>query len=323
MKKLPKLKLADQLVACERLITLLSVGFSLADGLTYLRVSQPRAAPRWRQMRQTLARGGSVAAALQQAGFDPVIVTQAQLATVHGQLADGLTVAVRFLRLQQTSRHRLMQLLVYPAVLMTLLLVLQGVLILGVIPMLGATPPGVVWLPLVGLGLGGGVGLLALVGWRRCTPLQRGRLLLAWPGVRQLARLYYQAVLVSGVAQFLAAGQPVTAYLAQLAALPPAVLPVLAQSVLGQVAAGQSLEVALRHPLVYPPARELMTLGQPPALVQTGMALLAQTLLATLQARLERWLAVVQPLLFLVIGAQIVLMYQALLGPLYGQGGIG
>ncbi|WP_179394930.1 type II secretion system F family protein [Lacticaseibacillus absianus] len=314
----PALKV--QLAACERLISLLTVGFTLSEGLAYLVVSMPQQAGVWQQLTAALAAGESLEVALTVARFHPVIVTQVRLAAIHGQLVQGLAVAVRFLTLQRNSWQRLRQLLVYPAVLLALLAGLQVVLWVNVLPALGQPPKP----PLTQLLVLTAVGLAVSSGWwfwRRLTPLARGRLLLRLPGVRRLAKSVYQFQFVSGAAQFLAVGLPVTAYLAQLAQLPPSVLTQLGRELQAKVAAGQALEAALHHPLVYAPARELLGLGQTAALVATGMQLLATQLMAQLQTRSERWLAVVQPLMFLLIGGQIVWVYQSLLGPLYSGGG--
>nr|WP_257793759.1 type II secretion system F family protein [Lacticaseibacillus kribbianus] len=305
------------------MISLLQVGFPLATGVAYLGVSQPRYQTHWAVLALQLEAGASVADALAGAGFDAVLVTQAALAGTHGRLSAALTAGLDFLQLQQTGWRRLRQLLVYPAVLLGFLAVIQAVLWVQVLPALGAD--GTQTLRQQALAVAG-VGLLVLPavwGWHRLSPLHRGRLMLRLPGVRGLALGYYRYQFVSGAAQFLAGGLPLTAYLTQLAALEPNVLSVAAQGMLSRVAAGESLDAALDHPLVYPPARKLLALGQTPALVTAGMALLAKELMAALTARSERLLALVQPLMFLLIGIQIVLMYQTLLGPLYGGGGFG
>ncbi|WP_461226443.1 type II secretion system F family protein [Lacticaseibacillus suihuaensis] len=319
----PRLPVGVQLAAGRDLISLLQVGFTLAEGLAYLAASQPKYRTHWRRMVTQLEAGAGVATALDAAGFGQVVVTQAALAGAHGQLTAGLAAALDFLQLQQAGWRHLRQLLVYPVVLLLFLAGIQGVLWVQLLPALGTGNVTGLRVQAVVVGVLGAVAGLLTIGWHRLSPRHRGRLLLRLPGVAAMARDYYRYQFVSGAAQFLAGGLPLTAYLDQLATLAPGVWRHTAQVMQARVAAGTALDAVLDHPLVYPPARKLLGMGQTPALVSSGMALLARDLLAALTARSERWLALVQPVMFLLIGIQIVLMYQTLLGPLYGGGGFG
>lgn len=305
---------------CARLADLLEVGFPLHAGLDYLRVSLPKADATWTAMQARLAAGDALEQVVAGAHFNPVIASQIQLASVHGQLPAALRAAAQFLTLQQQNRGKLAQLLVYPAALVTLLMGLQLFLLVGVLPTVGGTGAAV-WPQLIAWGIAGVVIALGWVGWKRLTSTQRFWILRHVPGARAVSVTYYQFQLVSGAAAFLAAGQAMPAYFAALRQLPDGVLADVANAIVTRMADGAAFETALAHPLVYPPARELLRLGQTPAFVATGMGLLATQLMARLQTQLTRALGLVQPILFALIATQIILMYRALLLPLYGGGG--
>ena len=58
-------------------------------------------------------------------------------------------------------------------------------------------------------------------------------------------------------------------------------------------------------------------MGQTHHLVATGLKLFGEQLFLQLQQRLERLVNLVQPLLFLLIGGEILLVYLQILLPLY------
>ncbi|MFD1483856.1 type II secretion system F family protein [Lacticaseibacillus baoqingensis] len=311
-----KVPIQSQLRACQLLGELLAAGFSLPQGLAYLGVALPKQKPAWTALQAALAAGSGFAEALAQAHFHAVIVLQVQLASVHGQLAESLQQAGAYLQLQVANRRRLQQLLIYPAVLMGLLVILQLVLWLAILPTLQMQPDPRWWVPLAVMAavvLVSGIAALAL---RRRPTL---RLQLSWwvPGIKGVVRGYYQYQFVVGASHFLGAGQGLSAYCQQLAKLPPGVLQGVGARVISRLATGAALGDAMAEPLIYAPAAELVQLGQPPELVQAGMALFAQSLFQALAARFERLLALIQPVLFLAIGAQIVWVYLQILGPLY------
>ncbi len=312
-----RLKLAVQLRACELLAELLDAGFTLDQGLVYLTVAMPKDKLAWQALQTAMNAGEDFALALAAVGFQPLIVDQVALSAVHGRLAESLQHAGEYLQLQVQNRRRLRQLLVYPALLMGLLVGLQLVLWLGVLPTLQLTPTRS-WRWQIGIvaGLGGG-GLGVWLASRLLQPLMRYRLSQYVPGIRGLVRGYYQYQFMTGASQFLAAGEDLVAYCHQLARMPATVLRRVGQDVVAALDAGQPLAIALKQPLIYPPAVELLQLGQPTPLVQAGITMFARNLFGQLRQRFERLLTLVQPVMFLLIGGQIVWVYMDILGPLY------
>lgn len=316
MKK-HRLSLPVQLAVCEQLSQLLATGFSLRESLQVIGLIFTPHAQLWAALDQWLSDGSALAAGLEKAHFQSQIVSQLKLAERHGQLAAALMDAARLVRVQTESRRRLRQLMMYPLVLIALLAVIQIILIIGVLPMLGGGQSQFVQRELIGLVVAAGTIVLFWGVIKRWDAVHRARFYQRLPLVNRLAVNYYQYQFVSGLAQYLAAGLPLAAYFDTLAALANDPLAPVGRAVQARLASGVQIPEAMKHPLIFAPARELLLLGQPAELVQAGMALFATQLLAQFEARVERWLAVVQPLMFLVIGLQIVLMYREMLLPLY------
>lgn len=313
-----KMPLPVQVAVCSQLRQLLMAGFSLRVALTIIGLNFPVYQPHWQRLTTKLAAGAPLAEGVAMIGFHPVIVQQLTLATGHGDLAGALGAASQFMQVQTQSRRKLQLLLLYPAVLIGLLVVLQVGLMIGVLPLLSAQPS-----PLLaeeGLGLAGVVAFGGLMGWRfhRASAPKRAQWLLGLPGVQGAAKQYYQYLFTSGLAQFLAAGLTLADYLNQLSRLAASPLQATAEAVQTALTQGANASSALQQRLVDPAVAELMGLGQSEKVVAEGMRVFAAQRLQAFEATLTRWLAVVQPVMFLLIGGQIVLMYRELLLPLYG-----
>lgn len=314
-----KVSLADQLRFCRLVAELLNAGFSLNQALVYLEAAMPKNKQYWQTIQNQLAAGVELTDSLQGAYFHPLILQQVTLAQQHGQLADSLSHAAEYLQLQVGNRRKLKQLLVYPSVLMVLLVSLQLVLWLGVLPSLQMQTTMTNWWPLVVVI---SVLILSLSGWfglRRLPAVTCYRLSQVVPVVRGLVNNYYQYQFAVGASHFLAAGLELSAYCELLAGLSDTVLAHTGQSVVSELTAGAPLEKALHQRLIYPPIVELIGLGQEQTLVAHGVELFAQALFTRLRQRFEQVMALVQPVLFLVIGAQIVMVYMGMLGPLYNS----
>lgn len=312
-----RIPLTIQLAVCEQLSQVLTAGVNLRQSLQVVTLTFSGQAALWAAVDERLTAGISFAESLAASHFHPQIVAQLSLAEHHGQLAEALHDAAELVRVQTESRHKLRQLMVYPLILVALLALIQTVLLATVLPMLGGTRSTFVRTELIS----GGLVILGLVSswvWvRRLDAPRRAKLLQRVPIVRALAINYYQYQFVSGLAQYLAAGLPLISYFEALGDNRTHPLRPLGQLVQTRLAAGKPIHAALQHSLIYAPARELLLLGQPQELVQAGMALFAKQLLKQFEERVERWLALVQPVMFILIGLQIVMMYRELLLPLY------
>ena len=157
------------------------------------------------------------------------------------------------------------------------------------------------------------------LGLRHLSAVTRYHVSQGIPIVRGLVNDYYQYQFAVGAGHFLTAGLELSAYCELLAGLSDTVLAHTGQTVVKELAAGVAPEVALNQRLIYPPIAELVGLGQEQSLVAHGVGLFAQALFERLNQRFEQVMALVQPVLFLMIGVQIVLVYMGMLGPLYNS----
>ncbi|MHA3065731.1 type II secretion system F family protein [Lacticaseibacillus saniviri] len=311
-----KLSLKQQALACELLAMLLESGFTLDAALTQLQVHLPQQQARWQMMKQQLAQGADVAQAFAVAEFAPLVLSQLQLALIHGQLHYSLQTIATYLTQQVASRQKMMQLLIYPAILLGLLTVIQ-IGVIGVVkPLLtGQAFSFNVMLPVSLVVVIGLIGFLVRHYRQHRLAWQGG--LLKWPIVGPLLRYYYHYQFALGAYAFSLAGQDLARYCQALGQLRQNMLAKVGQTVSQRLASGASLVQALDQPLIPADVGLLIQLGQPPAQFQLALAILSQRLFKQLTQYLERLIALVQPLLFLVIGVQIVLVYWQVLQPVY------
>jgi len=306
------LSLLEQQRFCQLLAALLEAGFSLKAALDYLTLAIPNQKTIWRQIQSDLAEGQSLATILGQQKFSPMITTQVALAEVHGQLGLVLTQLAQYLTLVRRQRQHLSQLLLYPAILFTLLIGLQMMITYFVLPTLGTSQAMNYW-PLMGLAGLGGLYMLS----RKLSASTRLKLALRLPVVKGFWQTYYQYQFLSGASLFLAAGQDFAQYCQYLTQVDALALSQVGRRITAQLQAGMPLSQALNTPLVPVVLPELLMLGQPPALVVEAIKIMTNQLFTQLQQRLERLLTFVQPLLFLGLGIQIVLTYLQVLAPMY------
>ena len=311
-----KVPLIAQERFCRQSAALITAGFSLPDVFAYLRVSSPKYRIVWERIEAELANGIAFSEAVAHQELAPILFQQLQLAQIHGDLAKALTVAGDYLGLRVRNRQKMTQLLVYPCLLLAMLMVLQVVVVFGVLPALSLPRSELVLVQLGGLAVLIGLCVLIYLVWRRLTPLKRLLVLQKVPGMRQVLRMYYQFQFTSGAAQFLLAGADISDFCRHLATL-EGPLGNLGSRIQAKVQRGQELTEALQEPFVPDEVARLLTLGQSRHLVAEGLKLSGEQLFFNLQRQLEKLVNLIQPLLFLLIGGEILLVYLQILLPLY------
>lgn len=314
VKKLP---LSAQADCCSAISTLMQSGFRIDDALQFLTVRFPKLSTRIQGLQDELAAGEHVEAAFAHGGFSPVVCTQVGLADAHGDLDGALAEVAQYLKLLQQSRAKVWQLLMYPLVLLTLLTAMQLGIVYWVLPQLSADPSAAMGPQMFVCVLIVVFVLLAFLGVRGLTPTKRYRILRGIPVVGRMLTEYYQYEFLIGVASFLGVGRDVGEYCAYLAGQTPGPLTELGRAVTNELLQGMPLKEALDKPLVPTQLVHLLGMGQEPHLFARSTAALAKGLFHDLEIRMNHLLAFVQPVMFLILGIQIVVMYANLLLPLY------
>jgi competence protein ComGB len=186
-----------------------------------------------------------------------------------------------------------------------------------VLPQLSADPKSAMGPQLFVCVLGVLIALTVTYLLRGLTASKRYDLLKHVPIVSRILTEYYQYEFLIGAASFLGVGHDLGAYCAYLASLPAGPLTSVGRRVTNELLRGVALPEALTDPLIPEQLVHLLAMGQEPELFTQSTAELARGTFAGLELRMNRLLAFVQPVMFLILGIQIVVMYANLLLPLY------
>ncbi|WDF81878.1 type II secretion system F family protein [Lacticaseibacillus pabuli] len=312
-----KISMKAQAKCCSTLSFLLGAGFTLAQGMAFLQVQMPRWQTQLAATADKMAAGASVTDAFAAGGFSPVVCTQLGLSGQHGNLDQTLRELSDYLTLLQESRGKVGQLLAYPLTLFGLLTILQAGIVYWVLPQMTAKPAGAmvpqILLIVFVLLVSGGVVLIM----KGLDESARYRLLRHVPIVGGMLARYYQYEFAIGAASFLGVGRDLADYCDYLSERGTGPLAELGDRVTVAVAQGEPLPAALHNALVPQGFVQLVEMGQEPELFSRSVAAYAKGMFGELQAQMNQLLGFVQPILFLVLGVQIVVMYARLLLPLY------
>ncbi|MCH4124379.1 MAG: type II secretion system F family protein [Levilactobacillus sp.] len=318
--------LSTQARFCQLLADQLASGFSLQQAVTFLRTVAGRF-PADLAAIETGLQNGEPLVELVAPYLQANVCFQLRLTTTYGDLGPALAEAAGFLRLLATQRQKFRQLLAYPVGLFLGMIGLFATLKLGILPQLqqGLAPSAPLSTGWQRYLWGGGVGLgvlgLMLAGkwWRRQPSLRLASLYLQVPVVGPILRAYYGYYLTANLSQLVRSGLSVKQMLAVLRQLPQrALLYQLAGVLTQQLTVGQSPVGWLRQqPFIPGQVVVFLSKGSTPPQLARELHAFSQLQYRELVRRLERALALVQPILLGIVALLIVGAYLSLLLPMY------
>jgi type IV pilus assembly protein PilC len=239
-------------------------------------------------------------------------------------------------RLVGTMRRRTISALIYPAILVTLMVGLVGIIVLWVIPAfsgfygeydqalplstqvviaISTTIVGYFWWLLFG-----GLAAVALtVTWARREPEQVDRLLLELPVVGETARKFATAQLARTLATLLGGGIPlVNALETSARSLSNRYLARELDMVRQRVQEGESFSAALRARGVVPEmAVKMVEVGESTGALQEMLNSVADFFDEDIETEVARFITLVEPILLVVMGLVIALVVLSLYMPLF------
>ncbi|MFC6290221.1 type II secretion system F family protein [Levilactobacillus angrenensis] len=318
--------LATQARFCQLLADQLASGFSLQQAVTFLQTVDGRFPADLQAVAAGLQNGEALVDLLAPY-LQANVCFQLRLTTTYGDLGPALAEAANFLRLLATQRQKFRQLLAYPVGLFLGMIGLFATLQLGILPQLHqglapSAPVTEVWQQYLWLGGSGfgGVGLVILgKWWRRQPSLRLASLYLRLPLVGPIFRAYYGYYLTANLSQLIQSGLSVKQMLAVLRQLPErALLYQLAGVLTQQLTVGQSPVGWLRRQDFIPSQVVVfLSKGSTPPQLARELHAFSQLQYRELVRRLERGLALVQPVLLGIVALLIVGAYLSLLLPMY------
>ena len=330
------------LVFNQELATLLKAGMPLVQSLDILRqrVNNTTFKAVLDTIYEKVKAGSALSDAFSDHGnlFPAVYAASLMAGERSGNLDSVLRRYVAYEKVIGTVRRRTISALIYPAILMTMMLVLIGIIVLKVVPAFAdfygefdrglpmstqviiSTSNAVVsnfWLLLL---LGGG-GLIALVIWAR-QPSQRARfhrILLEVPWAGETMRKFGTAQLARTLATLLGGGIPlVNAIEISVRAMSNRYLGEQLEVVGHRVQEGQSFAAAMLARDAFPDvAVKMVEVGESTGALQEMLNSLADFYDEEIETEVGRFITLVEPILLVIMGIVIAVVVLALYMPLF------
>lgn len=251
---------------------------------------------------------------------------QLKFAEEHGDLITALKLICRFLKLKQLQKNKIVNLLVYPLILLSLLIVVMITIHSFILPEIQtAMPhtrfPNFRWLELVLFG-GSLIGLSGFaVYFKRLNALERLALILKIPYFSKLCRYYYAYYFASNLSIMIKCGltiQQITHLMCKLRQ--QQVLSTLGHEIRRLINQGQTGKQLLsKYKFIPLQMVVLMQSGDSTKVLAHNLQIYSEMNFKKMMKGSYRLINLIQPLMFIMIAAMIVWAYLSMLLPMYNS----
>jgi type IV pilus assembly protein PilC len=336
-----KIRTNDFLIFNQQFNTLLKAGLPIVKSLDLLaeRAAAPRLRPVLKDVRQRVREGALLSEALvAQGSFPPVYVTAITAGERSGNLTGVLEQYITYLKTSTGFRSRLLTTMIYPAILVTSLIVVMAYLVTYAIPKfadlyreLDVPLPKItqvmlsIAVPLRNFSLffiaGFAAIVIAVFLW---TKTERGALVI--DGLKPRVPILGDVWLKSHIAQFvrtlstlLTGGTPlVSALETSSSAIGSRLISVSVQKAADRVREGQPLHSALAQTRLIPPlALEMIEVGEASGALAAMLTSVAEFYEEEVNTRLQRILVWIQPAILVVMAVVVFFVLVSLYLPLF------
>jgi len=337
-----RVKRQEFLVFNQELATLLKAGMPLVQSLDILRqrVVNPTFKSVLDSVHDRVRSGSSLSDAFGEHGsmFPPVYSASLLAGERSGNLDAVIRRYVAYDKIIGAVKRRTLSALIYPAILVTMMVLLIGIIVLRVVPAFSefyanferelplstrivvAVSDGVVSnLAFIAIGIVGAA--VAAMAWSR-QPAQRARLdkwLLEIPWVGETTRKFYTSQLARMLATLLGGGIPlVNALEISVRSLSNRYLSRELDRVRVRVQEGQGFAAALRERTIFPDvAVKMVEVGEQTGALQEMLNSLAEFYDEEIETEVGRFITLVEPVLLVIMGIIIAIVVLALYMPLF------
>ncbi len=273
---------------------------------------------------QGLMAGKPFSALLSDLQFSDNVVTQVSLAEVHGNTSLSLQNIQGYLTKLEQVRKKLLEVATYPIILVAFLVLIMLGLKNYLLPQLeegNAATTIIQQFPTIFLGSVLGVAcfiLLAMVWYRKTEKMKVARFLAKLPLVGSFVRSYLTAYYVREWGNLIGQGLEMTEIVTLMQEQDSPLFQEIGRDLSTALHNGQSF---CDHILTYPFFRKELSLiieyGQVKSKLGSELALYADECWEEFFAKVNRSMQLIQPLIFLLVALMIVLIYAAMLLPIY------
>lgn len=326
--KLKKLSLTKQRKIIQLLANLMTAGFNLTEMVDFLSRSQLLPTAQTTQMRKSLLNGSSMSSMLAHLGFSDAVVTQLALAEVHGNAIDSLQKMEDYLANLSQVRKKVIEVSTYPVILLVFLILIMLGLKNYLLPQLeqgNMATTLISHLPTVFLG-GGLVMLFLLLGGyylaKRQSRLHLASCLSRLPIFGETIRLYLTAYYAREWGNLLSQGIELAQIVEIMQGQKSQLFSEIGNDLEQALMAGQAFhEKVLDYPFFLKELALIIEYGELKSKLGSELAIYANETWETFFSKLTKMTQLIQPLVFLFVAAMIVMIYAAMLLPMYDNMG--
>lgn len=323
-KRVKKLALRRQRKVIQLFNNLLASGFHLTEIVDFLERSALLESSYTSHLRQGLLSGQSFALVLGELGFSQDVVTQLSLAEQHGHLERSMTTIQTYLTNVIKIKKKMVAVATYPAILLAFLMLIMLGLRHYLVPQMndeGVLVQLISHFPTLFLG-GCLVGLLLAYGlyliWKRSSPLAFWCQVAKVPFVGYFVKLYLTAFYAREWGNLIGQGLEMTQIVSLMQAQPSRLFMAVGQDMEQALLSGQEFhDKVSAYPFFLKELGLIIEYGQVKSKLGSELAVYADDIWETFFTKLERASQLIQPLIFMLVAMMIVMVYAAMLLPMY------
>ncbi|GBG96501.1 competence type IV pilus assembly protein ComGB [Lactococcus termiticola] len=306
---------------------LFSAGFHLAEVVDFLRRSRLTENRLVEQMQAGLLSGQRLSDILEELDFSKLVLTQLSLAEEHGDLASTLVLIETQLRKKLKVQQKLLGLLTYPLILLFFLFVIIFVMKSYLLPNLEMETTLAVFI--INHLLEISFGFLAIVAllvvsvrlyFKRLTVSQRYEKLMKLPFLKAYIQTYLTAFFAREWGNLISQGLTLEAISQVMQDQKSPIFQEVGHSLQAEMQAGQSFSASVASkPYLKPELALMIEYGEFKDKLGIELSLYADESWEAFFDRLNRAMLFIQPLIFSFVALMILLIYAAMLLPIYNS----
>lgn len=319
-----KLSTPKQKKVIELFHNLFASGFHLAEMVDFLRRSALLEAAYVGQLQEGLEAGQSFSDILGRLGFSDSVVTQLSLAELHGNLLLSLAKIEAYLDNLAQVRKKLIEVATYPLMLLAFLVLIMLGLRNYLLPQLDSqnlATQVISNLPQIFLVSSSLLFVLSLSAWllyRRLPKMQCFRFLARLPFVGRLVQTYLTAYYAREWGNMIGQGLELGQIFQIMQDQPSQLFQELGRDLAAALAAGQGYaERVAAYPFFKKELALMIEYGEIKSKLGSELEIYAEKTWEDFFVRINRAMNLIQPLVFVFVALVIVLLYAAMLLPIY------
>lgn len=310
---------------------MLNHGFSFQQSFAFLKIVDKKHTDRIKEMEKGLSRGASLAKVFMTLGLTSAELAQLQFAEIHGDFVGTLTRVTTHMSDLNKNQHKLRQLLAYPLALLLFVFLLLLAMKKIVYPQLQELYPTkslskkIILLQHFPDILG--VSLIVILSTfllfyclsKRLSALKRANLFSSLPGIKGIMKSYYTALFSTEWGHLLVQGMELRDIILIMSATGyTPLMQEMAYEIEVNLEKGLSLRTALKEwSFLTDELRLIIHKGEIKGTLGQELMIYGQEEWRRLMEKMERSLAWLQPIIFILIAGLIISIYAALLLPIY------